>query len=112
MESALHDIVDVKKGLATADSDCPVTISDFESALAEQFHAVKPEWTRWDADPIAYIQRLVEGNQRSKKDTVGQRSMEGAAEREEHQEDEEMVRENTEWMHRPLVPLCADVSRN
>ena len=111
LESALHDIVDVKKGLVTADSDRPVSVADFESALADQFHAVKPEWTRWVTDPVAFTQRLVEGNQRSRKDTVGDRSRQGQAEREEHQEDEEMIRENTEWMHRPLVPtvpLCLE----
>lgn len=87
------------------------TVECFTAALSLEFHKAKPSWTSWKHNPEKHHRLQIERNQRSRKDTVGtESSEEEGGERTEEAQRHEVVKENTEWMCRPLD--CGLVSRN
>lgn len=99
----MKDLVAVKKACTV--TDC--TEDELKENLAKKFDRAKVEWVRWHGDQQGYLQRVIDGNRRSRKTTVREGSGSEADERATQEENEESVRENTEWMHRCLpVPHC------
>lgn len=90
---AMHDIIVVQKGETMA----AASRSEFVNALKVKFETVKSEWIRWKTDPAAYAARIKKQKEGSRRTTVGSCTA-YACKLEEAGE----VKENTEWMYRPL----------